>query len=287
MTAVPDDLLAVDALDAIADLCRSALGADSPEPADLEQALFATANPDHAPAMVRGDPAVGLVATVRRAGGGYIRLLAVHPDHRRRGVGTALLAVAESDLDGCSHAVVGADAPDYLFPGVCTRMTEMLCLMEARRYRRGDVNLNMGVDLTGLAPDPGGALLATDADADEVRAWTQTHWPSWTDEVMRALAKERLLISRDGQGVAGFCAWDVNRAGWLGPIAVRPSEVGGRIGVPLLMGALHRMRADGRRHAEISWISPVRFYVRNAGATISDAYIVHRRRISPRPTETP
>ena len=255
------------------------------EIADLVARIVAD-HPDDAPALVRGDPETGVVATVRRGGAGFIRLLVVHPAHRRRGIGSALLAAAESDLQGCSHAVVGSDAPDYLFPGVCTRMTEMLCLMEARRYRRGDVNLNMGVDLTSLDPDPGGAELATPDEAEEVRAWTDQHWASWTDEVMRALAKERLLISRDARGIAGFCAWDVNRRGWLGPIAVRPTELGGRVGVPLLMGALHRMRADGRRHAEISWISPVRFYVRNAGATISDAYIVHRRRIAARP-ETP
>ena len=287
MSAVANDVLGEDAAEAIAELCQLALGADSPEGADLHQALFATANANDAPAVVRGDPELGVVATVRRGGAGFIRLLAVHPARRRLGVGSALLAAAEADLDGCSHAVVGSDAPDYLFPGVCTRMTEMLCLMEARRYRRGDVNLNMGVDLTRLSADPGGAQLATAADAEEVRGWTQQHWPSWTDEVMRALGKDRLLIGRDSRGIAGFCAWDVNRGGWLGPIAVRPAELGGRVGVPLLMGALHRMRADGRSHAETSWISPVRFYVRNAGATISDAYIVHRRRLTPRPTETP
>lgn len=287
MSTVPTEILGEDAAGAIAELCRLSLGSDSPEPADLTQALFGTANANDAPAIVRGDPDAGVVATVRRGGSGYIRLVAVHPAHRRRGIGSALLAAAESDLEGCSHALVGSDAPDYLFPGVSTRMTEMLCLMEARRYRRGDVNLNMGVDLTALEPDPGGAVLATAADAEEMRMWTDQHWPSWTDEVMRALGKDRLLISRDARGLSGFCAWDVNRGGWLGPIAVRPSELGGRTGVPLLMGALHRMRADGRRHAEISWISPVRFYVRNAGATISDAYIVHRRRIAPRSTETP
>jgi GNAT superfamily N-acetyltransferase len=285
VSGISSEVLARDAADSIARLCRVALGPDSPEGEDVQQALFATANDTDHPATVRGDPDVGVVATARRRGQGHIRLLVVHPDHRRRGFGSELLRAAESDLDGCSHAIVGADAPDYLFPGVATRMTEMLCLMEARHYQRGDVNLNMRVDLTTLPPDPGGPTLATGADADEVRAWVDQHWSWWSDEVIRALHKDRLLLSRDAEGIAGFCAWDVNRAGWLGPIAVRPSTVGGRAGVPLLLGALHRMSAGGRHHAEISWISPVRFYVRNGGATISDAYIVHRRRLAPRPTE--
>lgn len=284
------DVLGPDTASAVARLCQAALGRHSPEPADIAQGLF-DAPPGLAPPVVRGDPAVGVVASVRREDEGYIRLLAVHPDHRRAGVGTALMRAAEADLlaAGCSHATVGTDAPDYLFAGVPTELTEMFCLMEALGYQRRDANLNMGVDLTTLPADPGGTELATAAEEDEVRAWTGQHWAWWTTESLRALHKDRLLISRDAEGVIdGVCAWDVNRGGWLGPIAVKPAAMGGRVGVPLLLGALHRMRADGRTRAEISWISPVRFYARNGGARISDVFIVHRRRIAPRdaaPTE--
>ncbi|MHB1854723.1 MAG: GNAT family N-acetyltransferase [Acidimicrobiales bacterium] len=266
----------------IAGLCRLALGPDSPEPADLEQALFATANAGDSVAVVRGDPSVGVVASVIRRGEGHIRLLAVHPEHRRAGIGAALLEAAEADLSGASHVSVGADAPDYLFPGVPTHLTEMFCLLEAAGYHRTETHLNMSVELGPLPADPGGPALATEAEADEVRTWADQHWAWWTDEVMRALGKERLLISRDAEGINGFCAWDVNRAGWLGPVAVRPSAMGGRVGVPLLLGALHRMKAEGRTRAEIAWISPVRFYVRTVGARMGTAFVVHRRRIVPR-----
>lgn len=262
---------------AIAELCRHALGADAPGEADLAQALFSDRSGP--PAVVRGHPEIGVVASVRRRGNGYIRLLVVHPEHRRRGLGTSLMAAAERDLSGSDHVTVGADAPDYLFPGVSTRLTEMLCLMEALGYSRREPNLNLAVDLESLAPDPGGAQPSTDAESEELEAWMTANWPDWRDEVMRAHDNGTLLISRDGDGLAGFCAWDVNRAGWLGPIAVRRAAIGAGKGVPLLLGALHRMRAAGRRRAEIAWISPVRFYVRNVAAVVGDVFVVHRKRM--------
>ena len=272
-------VLGPDSAGAISELCRAALGHDAPEPADLAEALFAA--PEAAElAVVRGDPAVGVVASVRRRDEGFIRLLAVHPDHRRQGVGAALLRAAEADLSGCGHVTVGADAPDYLFPGVATHLTGMLCLMEAAGYHRTGAHLNMSVRLEALPPDPGGAYLAEPGEREEIRAWMEHEWPPWGDEVLKAHAKERLLVSRDTEGLSGFCAWDVNRAGWLGPIAVRRSRIGDGAGVALLLGALHRMRADGRDRAEIAWISPVRFYVRNVDAVISDVFLVHRKRAS-------
>jgi GNAT superfamily N-acetyltransferase len=289
------EIIRVDDADAVVELCQRAMGPGCPDPDDLRASLFGRSSTqgangtdgsdgidgteDTEGVMVRGDPAVGVVATVRRGGTGHIRLIAVEPGHQRQGVGQGLVTAAEADLEGCSKIMVGADAPDYLFPGVATSLTPMLCLLESRGYRNTGANLNMDVDLAGLdeRPPPRVALLATGEDRSEVEDWMKRHWPNWADEALRGLDKQRLLISRDAEGISGFCAWDVNRGGWLGPIGVRPDLYGKRTGVPLLMEALHRMRDDGRTRAEIAWISPIRFYVRNAGARIGTVYLVFEK----------
>ena len=264
-------------LDAIDALCRRSL-VDPPAPEELAGSLFA---PDQ-PASVRGDPEVGVVATVHAldpaVDEGFIRLIAVDPAHRGRGVGRALLAVAEEDLAGKSVITVGADAPYYLYPGAPATEVSLLCLLERLRYQRQEANFNMDVDLAAIPPDPGGGEPATPDDRDEVEAWTGTHWPNWQAEVLRALDKGSLLLGRDADGIAGFCAWDVNRSGWLGPVAVRLDLIGKGAAVPLLLGALHRMRQEGRERIQVSWVGPVVPYAR-VGGVVGRVFFVYRKRL--------
>ncbi len=265
-------ILGPEALDEIVALCDRAL-ATSLLRAELEGALFA---PDQ-PAVVRGDPGVGIVASVRAGSDGFVRLLAVDPAHRRRGHGTTLLAAAEADLGGTKVITVGADAPYYLFPGVEVTETAMLCLLERRRYQREEANFNMEVDLTRLPDDPGGTAPATGRERDEIAAWMQRHWANWEAEVLRALDHGTLLVARDGAGIAGFCAWDVNRGGLLGPIASRPDLIGRGAGRALLVGALHRIRAAGRDTVEVSWVGPIRPYAA-VGGRVTRVFFVYRKR---------
>jgi predicted N-acetyltransferase YhbS len=254
---------------AIAELCRRAVD-DPPTESELMAALLA----DDQPVTVTGDPAVGVVATTRWEGQGYIRLLAVDPDHRRRGHGRELLAAAEDALADCPSITVGADAPYYLWPGVPSTSTACLCLLEARRYDRAEVNFNLNVDLLAIPPDPGGWEVAT--DEHEVASWTATHWSNWGPEALRAQRKGTLVITRDTSGITSMCAYDVNRRGLLGPVASRPDLIGQGVAVPALLGALHRVRADGRTTIEVSWVGPVRPYAK-VGGTVGRTFFVYRK----------
>jgi ribosomal protein S18 acetylase RimI-like enzyme len=269
----PLDRLGEEAVEAIADLCRRSL-ADPPAADEIAGALFA---PDQ-PTNVRGDPDVGVVASVEVDGRGYVRLLVVDPAHRGQSHGHALLEAAEADLAAAAvpAVTVGADAPYFLFPGVETTETAMLALLERHHYERAEANFNMAVDLAALPPDPGGHTVATAAERDEVDDWMTAHWANWRLEVLRALDKGTLLLARDDAGISAFCAYDVNRRGLLGPVAARFNLIGKGVAAPLILGALHRMRAGGRERGEVVWVGPIVPYAR-VGARVSRVFFVYRR----------
>lgn len=271
---------------AIAALCARSLG-DAPDEDAIRLTLFDTDDPP----IVRGDPDRGVVASVVRQGWtpwrdagplGCIRLLVVDPATRREGLGALLLAEAESDLASrrCDILQVGADAPDYLFPGVDASETATLALLESAGFARQEPNVNMVVGLTEM-PDveTDSVTDGTPGDRDELTAWFAANFPNWADEGLRGLDRASLVISRDERGISGFCAWDVNRRGWLGPMAVRRGERGRGTGTPLLLAALRRMRDSGLDRAEIAWVGPIGFYSKAVGATVGRVYIVHRKRL--------
>ena len=261
-----------DSLGAIARLCSSCLP-DPPDEEELSGILYA---PDR-PSVLQGDPQVGIVATGIDQDRGFVKLLCVDPAHQGKGYGHLLLEAAETVLrkGGASSVTVGADAPYFLYPGVETTQTSMLCLLERHHYKRVDVNYNMAVDLRAIPPDPGGAEPADPGELGEISSWMEQHWSFWKSEVLRALSKRTLMVTRDRHGLSGFCAYNVNRKGTVGPVAVRPELIGKSVGTRVLLGALHRMRRDGYLSAEVLWVGPVVPYAR-VGAQVSRVFFVYR-----------
>jgi GNAT superfamily N-acetyltransferase len=261
-----------EALDDIAALCARSM-VRPPSASELQRTLFA---PDQ-PAVVRLARGVAVVAIVRNDGHGFIRLLLLDGGHRGKGLGHELLAAAEEDLAGTSVITVGADAPYFLLPGVPVEETALCCLLERHHYAREETNYNIDIDLTGLPPDPGLAIEPRPEQRRELEEWMGRHWPNWEAEVMRAFDQATLLLRRDAVGISAFCAYDVNRSGTLGPIASRPDLIGKGVGAPLLVGALHRLRAMGRDVVEVLWVGPMVPYGR-LGGHVGRLFFVYRRR---------
>jgi predicted N-acetyltransferase YhbS len=265
------------AADRVAALCRRAL--ERPPAADeLRACLWARDQP----AIVRGDPELGIVAAVPSTEGGSIRILVVDPPHQGRGHGSRLLRAAEQDLAARTAGAVvtvGADPPYHLFSGVETTQLAMLCLLERRRYNRVDATFNMDVDLAELPDERAGPVIAGPSDRGEVEVYMDGQWPNWRAEVLRALDKGSLAIERDDRGISAFCAWDVNRRGLLGPVAVRLDLIGRGAGVAVLVFALHRMREAGWGRVEVAWVGPVVPYAR-VGGTVGRVFFVYRKTLA-------
>jgi GNAT superfamily N-acetyltransferase len=267
-------------LPAILDLCRRGIrnptGVDALTLEELEGALFAPEQP----AVIRGDPAVGVVATVEWEARAYVRLLVVDPDARGRGHGRELVRAAESDARaaGRTSLQIGADAPFFLWAGAPSSEIALLRLLERRHYRSVETNFDMTIDLRELPPDPGGHQPAPAADRDALDAWAAKYWPDWRMEILRALAKGNLVVARDEAGISAICAFEVNRAGFLGPVAARPDLLGKGAGRPALLGALHELRRRGRDRIEVAWVGPIVPYAR-LGGTVSSVYFVYRKEL--------
>jgi GNAT superfamily N-acetyltransferase len=246
---------------------------------ELEGALLAAEQP----AIVLGDTSTGVVAVVEWDDGAHIRLLVVDPAARGKGLGHELLGAAEEWARARGHAriITGADPPYFLWPGVPSRETSLLCLLERRHYARTETNFNVRVDLATVPPDPGGHRMADDSDRVTVDSWTAAHWPNWRLEALRALDKGNLVLAhdeRDGD-IAAFCAFEVNRRGLLGPVAVRPDLIGQGRGKGVLLGALHELRHRGEREVDVVWVGPVLPYAA-VGGRVSDVYFVYRKELA-------
>jgi hypothetical protein len=192
-----------------------------------------------------------------------------------------LLRAAEADARAAGSAAltVGADSPYFLWAGVPSATTDLLYLLEKRHYERVDTHFDMTIDLTQIPGDPGGHTLAEPGDRGEVDAWMAKHWSNWRVEVLRALDKHNLVIARDDTGISAFCGFEVNRAGFLGPVGVRPDLIGRGAGRAALVGALHELRRRGREHIEVNWVGPVVPYAA-LGGKVSTVYVVYRKALS-------
>ena len=232
------------------------------------------------------------------ASAGWLRLLAVTPAARGRGVGTLLLAAAESAIAraGAGRARTLDQPGNYLAPGVDLRNEEAIAWLERRGYRRRRENTNLLVDVAGNPQVTAARLAELTARAAErgylvrraapgdraalLAAVALAFGRAWPFEVERALGHEpagvHLAISRDDGAVAAFAAHDGNNrgAGWFGPAGTLEPHRGRGLGEVLLLACLLDVAAAGHATCEVAWIGPRGFYQRSAGVAGERRFLV-------------
>ena len=241
-----------------------------------------------------GDALVGVAAVA----GNRIRVLAVTPGARGRGIGGAL-------LDACCAAVRAAgvttlrtlDQPgNYLAPGIDERNHLAIGWLERRGWQRQPeprVNVLIDVRDNPRVSSARARELAAAAAARgyEVRragtgerglldAVASEFGGAWPFELQRALEFDPPGVHvavKDGAYCA-FAAHDGNNRGlgWFGPTGTWPAHRGQGLGEALLVACLVDV-AEHHARCEVAWIGPRAFYDKVAGIAADRRFILLTR----------
>ncbi len=231
-----------------------------------------------------GDRLAGVAASSAR----WIRLIAVDPEARRRGIGTALLSRAEDEIRKAGETTARAlgQPGNYLAPGIDTRNIDTLDWLGRRGYRRGSLYTSLIVDvatnprvtaerartLAERSAAQGYSIRrALPADIDPMARTTEAALSKAAAFELRRAAEAQppslhVAFADDG-APASFAAYDGNNRGlgWFGPTATFGDHRERGLASTLLIACLLDIAATGKSHCVVAWIGPRDFYDRTVG----------------------
>jgi GNAT superfamily N-acetyltransferase len=198
--------------------------------------------------------------------GKWLRILAVDRNHRRQGIGTALLA---------NEWVVFAEPGNYLTPGVLMSDAATRAFFRKNGFVETQSTWNLEVDLATIEGD---AKRPTHADAPRVLDFVERQFGRiWRFEAAKAFERDLppAFIEEDHGHITGFAVHDVNNRGlgFFGPTGVAKAQRGKGIGCRLLLASLTDLRRLGYARAVIPWTDALEFYRKCCGAEPAHQFI--------------
>jgi len=210
--------------------------------------------------------------------GRFLRILTVARDHRRRGIGSALVTDAEDH----GTSVIAAEPGNYFTPGVSMEDPGIRAFFHACGYIETRWTWNLDVPLAGLPPGTG-VIRPTYEDADRVLDFIERDFGRiWRFEAAKAFERDvpMMFIAEDEGAIVGFAAHDVNNRGlgFFGPTGVSASMRGKGIGCRLLLASLSDLHHLGYDRAVIPWTDALDFYRKCCGAEPAHRFVAFARK---------
>lgn len=228
----------------------------------------------------RDGAAVWVLREVDEIAVAWLLVVAVPPEHRRRGRAQELVhaTTALARDAGAVDLHLGNATPRYLWPGVDFSNLPAVCLFETTGFEPYGATCNMSITTDFQAPVPAGISIAREA-ADGAVALARSEFPHWEDEVARSTEAGTCFVASGAGDTIGFACHSANRDRWIGPMATDPSRRRGGTGHALLAAVCTDLAMDGVRTAEIAWVGPIGFYAK-AGARVSRVFRNARRKLA-------
>ena len=281
--------------DKVLGLLRDALVHDTITPEILKEKIHEDPNFDPKMALVAGEDGevsgfmLGVTRDVRGERIGYLKLMAVAPDQRKKGVARSLYEKMEALFRKAGVQKVRIfDVPlNYFQPGIDPRYTEALCFAWRMGFARFDDTTNLIADLEArdwetdqkehdLAEEGIIISRATEEDRVELLRFIEDEFALWRHEVSMAFQREPVAIhiARFNDRIRGFSAYNGNNVGtgWFGPMGTSNVLRGRGIGEVLLKRCLSDLKAEGNKKAIIPWVGPIAFYAHHAGARVDRVF---------------
>jgi mycothiol synthase len=287
--------LAEDDLPNLLDLCRRTLPLDPFSLPALRRHSLNEPNPQPAYRLCMWDGArlagamLGGARIVEGQPAGWVRLFAVEPAYRRRGLATQLLQELESRMraDGHRRLYVANSAPNYFWPGLDIRYTAALCLLQRAGFRRVGDAVNMQVDLAAhdwdttveearLAQAGFAVRRLLPDDRGQFSDWLKRHWSStWHAEALASFENDPVstFVAISEGRICAFASYNVTTFEHVfGPTGAEPPLQGRGLGRALLLRCMRDLKEQGHTTAEICWVGPIAFYARVADAWINRTF---------------
>jgi mycothiol synthase len=213
--------------------------------------------------------------------GSALRMIAVAPDERRRGIGSQLLGEVLDQSRDRKRLVVGAAPGNYLVPGVPLSAGETIRFLRNRGFERIGEATDMTVDLGSVSDPPRVHRLTTAEDHPRLLDFVRDFFGEalrWEIALgLRGSSPVRIAVEEDR--VVGFSACEINNRGIgsFGPQGIHPDSRRRGLGRELLLESLGDLRELGYTTARIPWVSSEEYYERSCGARVVERFVTLAR----------
>ena len=223
---------------------------------------------------VKGDPVIrvheehGRLLGISVTCGRVLRLIAVDPKHRRRGIGSQLIG------ETIGGTIAFAEPGNYFTPGVIESDPATRAFFAKHGFieERWTSNLETTQLRDRIPPQ---VQRVTESTRERVLAFVAKHFGNaWRFECENA--GSRLFFIEHGSEIAGFAAHDANNRGlgFFGPTGVAEPMRGRGFGTLLLQASLADLRSIGYTRVVIPWTDAIDFYAKACGAVVTHRFVL-------------